>query len=444
MSRSKKANAVILCLLFGLPFGAVGVFATWVLFATVSDGLRARDWVKVAAIVDGYDSGEVNYRYRVDGREYGGKRLTVSPLTGSDTVSEELHSRLTEARSSRRPVTVFVNPQAPAESVVDRDIHWQELLFLLPFAFGFGGVGLGALWFMVHTLRGEQRKPAARVRSDGLRNLAISWAFTFMWNVIAFPIGIFVTLDAIESGEWVGLIALLFPLIGVLLLLGTIAGTVSLLRRGGAELHLATATPRMGSVLEGHIAFPRGVAAGDGFRVKLQCVQGKDDHGATVARWSSQQTVRVAQGPSGARLAFRFQVPAKVGKGADEDEEGAGTWRLEAERSDKLMQVPYGFDVAMQPAMGAALLEPESALDDEHVPAMAGGAPAEDFTQGAFAPHKLTRDQKEVLAGMTPEQRAQVAKLLAMKPLIKKVAIGVAVLIAALFVLPGIIALLLG
>ncbi|HYC36671.1 MAG TPA: hypothetical protein VEC19_09635 [Usitatibacter sp.] len=445
MSRSAKANTIILCLLFGLPFGGIGLFAAWAMATTVHDGWRARDWVKVAAYVEGYDGGDIDYRYSIDGREFRGDRLTVFPLKGDDQVSEALHSRLSEARAARRPITVFVNPQAPAESVVDREVSWQTLVFLAPFAFGFGGVGLGAAWVAARTVRGERPRKAERgLRSDGAGKLLLTWAFTFMWNVIAFPIGIAVSMEAVHNGEWLALLALVFPLIGVLLLFGAIAGTVSYLRRGGAVLELASgAPPRMGSVVQGHMAFPRGVSAGEGFRVKLACYEGKADDGMPKVRWSKHVTGTVAQGPSGARLAFRFQVPARLPGHADEEAAGR-TWRIEAERADKLLGVPYGFDLEMLPPSNAALLDPEPAFEDAPFAAAAVAGPQVDFTQGAFAKADLTTAQREVLAGMTPQQRAQVEKLLAMRPLIKKAVIGVVLAIVALTLLPVVIALLMG
>ena len=429
-------------LLFALAFGAVGAFASWAIGVTVHDGWRARDWVKVAADVDGYDAGEIQYRYRIDGREYSGRRLTVSPLGGEDGISEELHSRLAEARAARRPITVFVNPEAPAESMVDRDVHWTTIVFMLPFALGFGGVGLGALWGVWRVVRPEPAKKAGpRVKSDGASALGTTWVFAFFWNVIAFPIAIAVLMEAIPDGEWLALLVLLFPLIGLLILFGAIAGTWNHLRRGGAVLELGSSELRMGGTVAGHIRFPRGVATGESFRVKLACIAGKKDDGTPRHAWSGEQRATVSAAGGDTRLAFSFKVPNRVRMPDDEDPADA-KWRLEAERADKLLTVPYGFDLAMQPAPAAARIDLAPEYADEPLPAMAGGASLETIQRETLAAGKLTRSQEEVLAAMTPEQRAQVQKLLALKPLLRRVAIGIFIAILAFILLPSVLALL--
>ena len=47
-----KLAAVLFCLIFAAVFGGVGVFATWVIAATIYDGMRAENWVRVKADVE--------------------------------------------------------------------------------------------------------------------------------------------------------------------------------------------------------------------------------------------------------------------------------------------------------------------------------------------------------------------------------------------------------
>lgn len=318
-----KVVSAVFCLLIAVLFGGVGAFASWAIGVTVYDGWRAQDWVRVQAQVDGYDAGDIQYRYAIDGREYHGNRLTVSPLKSDDAIGEELHSRLTEARASRKPITVYFNPDKPEESVVDREWGWRSIVFLVPFALGFGGVGVVALVWMGSLLRPDR---PARVPSRVAQNwsgVGFIWVFAFFWNSLAFPIGIFVAEDAIASREWLGLFFLLFPLFGLFLLLGAVMSTVRALR-GGPGIPTAPAA---------------------------------------------------APAP---------KRPRMVGDGDD---------------------APVVQALAGQPVAG------------------------------------LSAQQREALKSLTPAQRAQVGKLLALGPVIKKIAIGIAIFIFALTLIPAVVAL---
>ena len=231
----EKAGAVLMCLLFGLPFGAVGVFAFWMAGTMVYDGWRARDWVLVKAEVQ-----EGNYyRYRFGGREFRNNRLGTERIEGSsdvDDFDERVAQRFARAREENKPMTVFVNPENPSESMVDREIRWTLFLVMFPFAFGFGGVGVGALWVAGKVLFDSQKKgasPARRIADDSTKGPAFLWIFAFFWNVISFPIALAVVPQAIADGEWAGLLVLLFPLVGLLVLWGAVGASIAHFRRKG-------------------------------------------------------------------------------------------------------------------------------------------------------------------------------------------------------------------
>lgn len=266
-----KAGTLLACLVFALAFGAVGAGATWALVGTVRDGLRAADWVRVKATVDAFDrNGGVSYRYTVGGVEYHGDRLGASPLGGTDNLDswhDDMRRLLSAAMDEKRPITVFVNPENPSQSMVDNTLRWKLVVAMLPFALGFGGVGVGALVVLLRTLtkREEAETPALpRVTRSASSGLGTTWLFTLMWNVISFPIAIIAVPGIIAEGEWVGLLVLLFPIIGVLLLWGAISATIAALKarlrapRGEGvtleALQAAAAAPQPG---EGATVFAR-------------------------------------------------------------------------------------------------------------------------------------------------------------------------------------------
>lgn len=260
-----KLGSALACLLFAVPFGGVGVFATWAIGSTLHEAWRAKEWVRVKASVEGAslhassgsEGGETyraegSYRYVFAGKPYSGSRLGLSKVGGSDNIDDwhhEVSATLEDARAAGKPITVWVNPDNPAESVLDREIRWSELLFLVPFSLAFGGVGVGALVAMVFVLRGkgeggagEAVNRAIGARGGGTQEVdnaspRFLWIFAFFWNAMSWPIAFLAVPDIVESGEWLGLLVLLFPLVGLGLLWAAVSVTWNAFvarRRGSA------------------------------------------------------------------------------------------------------------------------------------------------------------------------------------------------------------------
>jgi hypothetical protein len=442
-----KLVAALFCLLFAGVFGGVGVFATWVIAATIYDGTRAQDWVRVKAYVESLEGSGVRYRYTFQGREYSGSRLGASPLGGSDNVddwSADLQDRLAAAKAGNHPITVLVDPEKPSDSMIDARIRWSFLVFLLPFSLAFGGVGAGALYALTRVLQGEnaKRKPADRGAgiSDARGGIIGLWVFAFFWNVISFPIALLFVPQLINDGEWVGLLVVLFPLIGMFLVWTAAKATWAYLRRGGATLKLRDDHPRIGSHVEGTVDFAHGVKLGDTFHVNLLCRRSvpQGDETSASTRWTKRVDARATTGPGGARIAFRFDVPSHLPANSEASgvERESFQWRIEVNAANQPLPIPYGFDLQMR----AAPLESRSvAFADDEMPATLGpGFEGVEKLLGLDT-SRMSDRQRAALAAMTPEQKAALGKLAGYAPLAKKVAI---VVFVAVFVIPFLIAVI--
>jgi hypothetical protein len=437
-----KLGVLAFCLAFALPFGGVGAGAAYVIYHTVKDGIRAQDWVRVKADLQGFGPGTISYQYMVDGKRYHGDRLGTNILGGTDDI-DDFHDRVREhlsaAQSENKPITVWVNPDAPSESMFDRDIRWKLMLFASVFALAFGGVGVGAIAFAIASLL--PKKAVDKVKNSQVSGVGTIWVFAFFWNVISMPIAILALPEMLAEGNWIGLLILIFPLIGVLLLWGAIQATWQLFRRGGANLVLESGQATMGEAFAGHVAFGRKVKAGENFRVRLEAVKesGSSDERAA---WSKEIQARVTDAGGGPRLAFRFETPKQVPTAGD----SALQWRLDVISSTRAADVHYKFPVA--------IAEPEEEEEGEQAPAFAmvdepmpvalgpGFEKVEEMLSGAGV--KLTSKQMEFVRQVSPENREKVAKLVSMGPALRKIVWwGVVIFIVLQFV-PGIIMLLSG
>ena len=228
-----KLATVLFCLVFAIPFGGIGVGASWVVVKMIQDGNRAQQWVRTKATLDSYGRGAVRYHYKFGENTYSGDRLGANPIGGTDNIDswhDDMYSMLSSAKSDNKPITVWVNPADPAESMVDRTIRWKLVMFASVFALAFGGVGVGALVMLFANLFRAfvPARPASRTR--GGSGLGAIWIFTFFWNVISIPIAALTVPDAIQNGEWAVLLVLLFPLIGLLMLWGAVSQTITAIR----------------------------------------------------------------------------------------------------------------------------------------------------------------------------------------------------------------------
>jgi hypothetical protein len=160
--------------------------------------------------------------------------------------------------------------------------------------------------------------------------------FAIIWNAIAFPLG-FIAPRAHDMPKWAFALAMLFPVIGVLLL---IAAIYQLLRRhkyGASRLmldHLPVAT---GTTFRGDIDTHVQQAPESGFTLRLMCIRrvitgrGKNRSTREDILWADEQTVSSAaamRNPLGTRIPFTFTIPDDARPTDERNPEDAIVWRI--------------------------------------------------------------------------------------------------------------------
>jgi hypothetical protein len=226
---------------------------------------------------------------------------------------------------------------------------WTRAGFLGLFALVFGGVGIGGIVFVMRGRRAAQaatereaRFPdapwlwredwAARRITDGARTeIGFSWAFAIFWNLVSIPAAVLGVRAAMHAGNRGALAALLFPAVGIGLLIWALRATLRLRRYGTSVLELKTLPAVVGHVLEGTVRTPAGLRPAEGFWVTLTCVR-RVTSGSGRNRSTSESIVwqdehRTEAGGVGIPIAFAIPpdaTPSDPQRGQDRT-----LWRLE-------------------------------------------------------------------------------------------------------------------
>lgn len=112
-----------------------------------------------------------------------------------------------------------------------------------------------------------------KIASTDSARLAFWWFFALLWNAGAWPAFWWLALPEIRAGHQAALIVLLFPLVGVGLLVAALHVTWRRLKYGPCHLILPRSPVPIGGVLDGRIVIPRGFHPETDPIVSLRCVQ---------------------------------------------------------------------------------------------------------------------------------------------------------------------------
>ena len=286
--------------LFALPFFSVGVFMLYSITTSFLDARAMANWNTTEATLEsaGYethrgddsDTYEVyaTYRYSVGGRQYIGHRVTLS--SGGDNIGDyhqELGRELAARMARGETVTIYVNPADPNDAILDPSMRWGLVGFKSIFVFVFGGVGLGLL---IATWRAPKPKDktepqftdapwllnndwqTAEIRSGSKAVMWGAWIFAGLWNAISAPLPFLAWEEVVEKGNHVALVALLFPAVGLGLLVFAIRRTKEWRRFGRTPVTLDPFPGSIGGHVGGTIELPiphSGMAA---FRMTLTSI----------------------------------------------------------------------------------------------------------------------------------------------------------------------------
>ncbi|MGI9262319.1 MAG: DUF3592 domain-containing protein [Woeseiaceae bacterium] len=370
----------IFALLFALPFFGVGVFMTWSIGNNLLDASQMSGWEPVQATLQragveshrGEDSDTyqafASYTYLYGGRQYTATRVAIAG--GADNIGNfqsSLGNRLARSMSRGESITAYVDPDEPSSAVIDRSVRWGLIGFKSIFLFVFGGVGLGLIIFI---LRAPQDKdPAAikyvgkpwlvnddwqsaDIKSSSKATMYFAWVFAVIWNLISAPLPFVVYEEVTSKNNLPALLGLLFPVIGVFLLIWALRRTLEWNRFGPAPVTLDPFPGSIGGHVGGTIDLNLPYDSTHRFSLTLTSLRsyisgsGKNRSRKEDPRWQDTQVAHLASASRGSRLSFRFDVPDDLAEAdADRSDDTCNIWRLNLKANLPGIDIDRDYDI---------------------------------------------------------------------------------------------------
>jgi hypothetical protein len=234
--------------------------------------------------------------------------------------------------------------------------NWHQALLNTLFAAVFGGAGLVGLRVLLVLKRKlvEQEELKAKFPTEPWRwrkdwnsgkiddcstqTVWLAWIFAGFWSLVSFPLGLVAVRAAWQRNNPAIYLALLFPAIGVGLLIWALRATLRYKRFGVSHLELAAIPAVIGHSLEGIVRASTTLQPAGGFRAGLSCVRrvvsGTGDNRSVSESilWQDEHPVAgaVVREASGwvTRIPVAFRVPADAQPCRSDNPDDQILWRL--------------------------------------------------------------------------------------------------------------------
>lgn len=360
--------------------------------ATLVEWVSMQSWVPVDAEIVSVDleqsSGSdsttyrvtASYRYVVNGREYAGSRVALH--TGSDNIGNYHHDIYAELSGYRgKTFRCFVDPRSPSDAVLYRDLRFGLLGLYMVFVVLFGGAGFGliaaGLYGSRKAKRDEEREAAypdepwlqnedwadGRIRSSTRATFITAAVFAGVWNLISMPVLVFAHDEIFDPDNRIALVALVFPVIGVGLLVWVARSLIRWRKFGESTFAMQTIPGVIGGPLEGTIRTSVDIRPETGFDVTLSSIHryrsGSGKNRSTHEEVLWQKSYRVALDRSGAGIPVAFQVPYECEATDDGDSDNQRIWKLDVKADVSGVDYDVEFEVPVFRTEHSSPLAPE-------------------------------------------------------------------------------------
>lgn len=356
--------------LFATPFAAAGLFVGFLALKMLWLWVEVREWQEVPAQIvqtdlitsTGDDSNtyrvEATYHYEFGGVAHQGDRVGLS--TGSDNIGsfhQDVYRQLADHQATGKPFRCYVNPQEPTDALLYRELRWGLFALMGVFGLVFSGVGIGLMVGAgVVKRRSEDEEQLSgthpeepwrwkgewtegRITATGKAQFLLPCIMAVLWNLVSAPLLFLVPQEVRDNDNYLALLGLIFPVVGVGLAVWAIRSFIRWRKFGDSVLELSAFPGVIGGALKGRILTSVNIKATHGFRLTLNCIQqvtrGSGDNRRTSESILWQQETRLQResaefDPSRSEIPIEFQIPFDASPTEERSDDDKTLWRLEA------------------------------------------------------------------------------------------------------------------
>jgi len=300
--------------------------------------------------------------------------------------------------------------------VAYEDGESTNAILMLVAALVFGGFGAGIFALMTATSRKQAREEAlrsahpgkpwmwrddwasGRIRSTGKSAAWFLWGFTALWNLISTPLLFSLPEEILEKENYAALIGLLFPLVGIGLIVAAVRKTIQYYKYGECLFIMDHVPGILGGDVRGSILLPQGVQGADTLTLRLSCIHkvtqrsGKSSSTTEDVLWQTeQQGVRL--GPSyeqgSQRVPVKMSIPYDSKPTERISENSSIDWKLEANAAVPGVDFATSFEIPVFKTQDSSPGITEEQLRSEVVAAGAPVITSVDATGVTIVPSTL-------------------------------------------------------
>lgn len=366
-----RSGGSIGCLgLFLLPFAAVGTFMFYLILSDLHGWIKMQSWKEVPARIvraelethhdsDGGTTwkAKADYEYVYNDQRYTGSR--VSRYGGSDNIGgfqRDIYSEISQYQNSEKPFQCYVNPEAPHESILYRNARLGMVMFYSLFALFFGGFGYGLFAGLLVSLVQNRRSSAlakhypaqpwmhrhdwsrGEARNSAGLKVILSIAIAIFISLLCLPVLVYVP-GEMRDGHYSGLLALLFPAIGILIVSWAVRSLLAWKRFGSSVLQLQTNPVKPGGRLRGFLKTGANLPESANIELELKCEKtiktrsGRKTSYNTDTVWTNNSTGMGVAGMDG-KTSIQIDIPIPENLPSTADSEGSGVKWILIAKSD--------------------------------------------------------------------------------------------------------------
>jgi hypothetical protein len=297
--------------------------------------------------------------------------------------------------------------------VTFQDGETTKAFLMLIAALVFGGFGLGVFALTTAGYRSQAREAAlraahpdepwkwredwstGRVHSMGKAATWFFWGFAILWNLISTPLLIFLPGEIIEKENYPALLGLLFPLVGIGLIVVAVRKTIQRRKYGNCLFLMERVPGILGGEVTGTVLIPRGLPAAETLALRLSCIHmkrqrsGKGTSTSEDVLWQTEQSVvRLSSTGEGAAQGapVRFRVPYDASPTGEMDDNNSIFWKLETDAAVPGVDFSTGFEIPIFKTLASSPQVTEERLRSEEVSANTPAIVPADHTGVAIVP----------------------------------------------------------